>query len=89
MLLGAGIAMCLSCLQALLSKAAPSGVQGAALGFNHAVLSFARILGPIWGGFALGSLGLGWPYLTAALLCCLALVMVVRVYRPLPRAVGG
>src|SRR3546814_205322 len=41
MLLGAGIAMCLSCLQSLLSKAAPASVQGAIMGFNHAVLSLA------------------------------------------------
>lgn len=89
MLLGAGIAMCLSCLQALLSKAAPSSVQGAALGFNHAVLSLARIAGPVWGGFALGSLGLGWPYLSAALLSLCALAAVVWFYRPLPRPAEG
>jgi len=89
MLLGAGIAMCLSCLQALLSKAAPGQVQGSALGFNHAVLSLARILGPVWGGFALGSLGVGWPYATGALLAFCALVMVMWFYRPLPRAVEG
>ncbi|MGF1630762.1 MAG: MFS transporter [Kiloniellaceae bacterium] len=89
MLLGAGIAMCLSCLQALLSKAAPASVQGAAMGFSHAVLSLARILGPVWGGFALGSLGAGWPYLTAALLSSAGLAMVIWIYRPLPRAVEG
>jgi predicted MFS family arabinose efflux permease len=82
MLLGAGIAMCLSCLQALLSKAAPDGVQGSAMGLNHAVLSFARILGPVWGGFALGSLGVGWPYLTGALLTFAALLVVIWFYRP-------
>ncbi len=89
MLLGAGIAMCLSCLQALLSKAAPGQVQGSAMGFNHAVLSLARVLGPVWGGFALGSLGVGWPYATGALLAFCALVMVMWVYRPLPRALQG
>ena len=89
MLLGAGIAMCLSCLQALLSKAAPPSVQGAAMGINHAVLSLARILGPVWGGFALGSLGLGWPYAVAALLSLSALLTVIKVYRPLPRRVEG
>lgn len=89
MLLGAGIAMSLSCLQALLSKAAPGQDQGSAMGFNHAVLSLARILGPVWGGFALGSLGVGWPYATGALLAFCALVMVMWVYRPLPRALQG
>lgn len=82
MLLGAGIAMCLSCLQALLSKAAPQTVQGSAMGLNHAVLSFARILGPVWGGFALGSLGVGWPYLAGALLTFAALAVVIWIYRP-------
>jgi MFS family permease len=85
MLLGAGIAMSLSCLQALLSKAAPDSIQGSAMGLNHAVLSFARILGPVWGGFALGSLGVGWPYMSGALLALLALAMVMWFYRPQPR----
>mgnify|MGYP000253164865 CR=1 FL=1 len=89
MLLGAGIAMCLSCLQALLSKAAPANVQGAALGFNHSVLSLARILGPVWGGFALGSLGVGWPYATAALLSLCALLTVIRVYGPQTQPAEG
>lgn len=89
MLLGAGIAMCLSCLQALLSKAAPARLQGAALGLNHAILSMARILGPAWGGFALGSLGPTWPYAVAALLSFSALLTVVHVYRPLPRQAEG
>lgn len=89
MLLGAGIATCLSCLQALLSKAAPARLQGTAMGFNHAVLSLARILGPAWGGFALGSLGPAWPYAVAALLSFAALLTVMKVYRPLPRRVEG
>jgi len=86
MLLGAGIAVSLSCLQALLSKAAPETVQGAALGFNHAVLSFARILGPVWAGFALGNLGNGWPYASGFLLVAGALALILWVYRPQPRA---
>lgn len=84
-LLGSGIAMCLACLQALLSKAAPAHLQGAILGFNHAVLSLARILGPVWGGFALGALGLDWPYALAALLSLGAVLAVLWIYRPLPR----
>lgn len=89
MLLGAGIAVCLSCLQALLSKATPDAAQGSAMGLNHAVLSFARILGPVWGGFALGSLGTGWPYLSGALLTFVALVLVMWIYRPLRPALQG
>lgn len=89
MLLGAGIAVCLSCLQALLSKATPDAAQGSAMGLNHAVLSFARILGPVWGGFALGSLGAGWPYVSGALLTFVALVLVMWIYRPPRPALQG
>ncbi|WP_299390971.1 MFS transporter [Pelagibius sp.] len=86
MLLGAGIATGLSCLQALLSKAAPASVQGTVMGVNHAVLSMARIVGPIWGGFALGSLGTHWPHLSGAALCLVALTALVLLYRPRVRA---
>ncbi|CAE7211281.1 lcfB [Symbiodinium sp. CCMP2456] len=82
MLLGAGVATSLSCLQALLSKAAPASAQGAVLGVNHAVLSIARILGPIWGGFALGSLGTSWPHLSGAVLVVSALIALILLYRP-------
>ncbi|NIA70106.1 MFS transporter [Pelagibius litoralis] len=89
MLLGGGIATSLSCLQALLSKAAPASVQGTAMGVNHAILSIARILGPVWGGFALGSLGSGWPYLSGAALALIALLLVIWVYRPRQVATEG
>lgn len=89
MLLGGGIATSLSCLQALLSKAAPASIQGTALGLNHAILSVARILGPVWGGFALGSLGSGWPYVSGAALALLALLLMAWIYRPRPAATEG
>lgn len=88
MLLGGGVATSLSCLQALLSKAAPPSIQGTAMGLNHAVLSAARIVGPVWGGFALGSLGSGWPYLSGAALALMALLMTIWIYRPRPQAAG-
>lgn len=89
MLLGGGIATSLSCLQALLSKAAPASIQGTALGLNHAILSVARILGPVWGGFALGSLGSGWPYVSGAALALLALLLMAWIYRPRPAPSEG
>lgn len=89
MLLGGGIATSLSCLQALLSKAAPASIQGTALGLNHAILSVARILGPVWGGFALGSLGSGWPYVSGAALALLALLLMAWIYRPRPATSEG
>ncbi len=50
----------------MVSKYAPESEQGAVLGFNQSIASFARVLGPIWGGFAFDYLGYEFPFLTGA-----------------------
>ncbi len=74
-LLGAGVATGSSCLTSLISQAAPEGAQGALMGLTQSSLSLARILGPLWGGFALQNLGLSWPFATAAVLVLVALIL--------------
>lgn len=50
----------------MVSKYAPENEQGAVLGLNQSIGSFARVLGPIWGGFAFDYLGFQFPFLTGA-----------------------
>jgi len=50
----------------MVSKYAPPSEQGAVLGLNQSVAAFARVLGPIWGGFAFDYLGYQFPFLTGA-----------------------
>ncbi len=50
----------------MVSKYAPEKEQGAVLGLNQSIGSFARVLGPIWGGFAFDYLGYQFPFLTGA-----------------------
>lgn len=50
----------------MVSKYAPAGEQGAVLGLNQSLAAFARVLGPIWGGFAFDYLGFQFPFFTGA-----------------------
>lgn len=50
----------------MVSKYAPEGEQGAVLGLNQSIGSFARVLGPIWGGFSFDYFGFEFPFLTGA-----------------------
>ncbi|MCE1188808.1 MAG: MFS transporter [Ignavibacteria bacterium] len=61
-------------LLSLVSKVAPENEQGAVLGVNQSMASFARMLGPLWGGFAFQYLGYQVPFLTGALVMFLLFV---------------
>lgn len=51
----------------LISKYAPEDQQGSVLGFNSSMGALARVLGPVWGGFAFDYLGYQFPFLTGAI----------------------
>lgn len=53
-------------LLSLVSKVAPENEQGIVLGVNQSFSSFARMLGPLWGGFAYQYLGYQIPFLTGS-----------------------
>ncbi len=55
-------------LLSLVSKVSPEGEQGLTLGVNQSMSAFARMLGPLWGGFAFQFLGYQIPFLTGAVL---------------------
>ena len=73
-------------MQSLISRAAPDNLQGGALGAAQSVASFARILGPAWGGAVFVSLGPDWPYFIGALalapLLLIGLPLVRRFQQP-------
>lgn len=55
-------------LLSLVSKVAPDGEQGIVLGTNQSMSSFARMLGPLWGGFAFQFIGYEAPFLTGSIM---------------------
>jgi len=56
------------------SKYSPDDKQGMVLGFNSSMASLARVLGPLWGGFAFEFLGYEAPFITGAVFTFFTLV---------------
>lgn len=50
----------------LISEVTSDAEQGITLGINQSFSAFARVLGPLWGGFAFEFLGYPFPFLTGA-----------------------
>jgi MFS family permease len=68
-------------LLSLISKVTPESEQGVTLGLNQSFSSFARVLGPLWGGFAFEFIGYPFPFLTGAAFS-LAILIISIVYLP-------
>jgi DHA1 family tetracycline resistance protein-like MFS transporter len=49
----------------MISKYSSEKEQGAILGINQSLSALARVLGPLWGGFAFDYFGYQFPFLTA------------------------
>lgn len=54
-------------LLSLVSEVTHDSDQGMVLGINQSASAMARVLGPLWGGFAFEFLGYPFPFLTGAL----------------------
>ncbi len=50
----------------LISEVTSDAEQGITLGINQSLSALARVLGPLWGGFAFEFLGYPFPFLTGA-----------------------
>ncbi len=68
-------------LLSIISKVATENNQGITLGVNQSFSAFARVLGPLWGGFAFQFLGFAYPFLTGAAFT-LIIVVVGIFYLP-------
>jgi len=68
-------------LNSLISLNASEDQQGAIIGVSRSLATLARILGPLWGGWIYGVLGIKWPFFTAAVVLLAAIV----IGRPLAR----
>jgi len=74
-LLGLGTGLTLPTLTSLLSLSADEENQGSVLGVSRSVGTLARILGPLWGGWCYGALGLHWPFWAASMVSFAAIVV--------------
>ena len=61
----------------LISEVTSETEQGITLGINQSLSSFARVLGPLWGGFAFEYLGYPFPFLTGAVFTFIIFLLTV------------
>lgn len=64
MAIGSGILQPI--IPSMISKYSPENQQGAVLGFSQSISAFARVLGPLWGGFSYDVFGYQFPFITGA-----------------------
>ncbi len=74
-LLSLGYGFASPAIASLISRRAARDLQGEALGLNQSALSLARILGPLAGGLAYGTVGRPAPYLGGALAAVVAFIL--------------
>lgn len=80
MAIGSGILQPI--IPSMISKYTPEQQQGATLGFSQSVSAFARVLGPLWGGFSFDILGYQFPFLTGAFFTLLTLIACYFFMKP-------
>lgn len=66
-------------LLSLISEVTSETEQGLTLGVNQSLSAFARVLGPLWGGFAFEYLGYPFPFLTGAFFSLIIFVLSVTL----------
>jgi len=65
-------------LMSLISRYSAAEDQGGVLGLTQSLNSLARIIGPLWGGFAFDRLGIGMPYISGAAVMAVAAALSIR-----------
>ncbi len=74
-LISLGNALTFPTVTALISTKSGRHEQGKMMGLNQSAASLARVVGPIWGGFLFVSVGIHWPFYSAALFIAMAVVL--------------
>jgi predicted MFS family arabinose efflux permease len=76
-----GVAVLQPVLLGLVSKETGNDEQGSILGINQSLAALARVLGPLWGGFAYNYLGYQFPFLTGGFFTFLAFLGAIYFFR--------
>ncbi len=75
-ILTTGTALLQPIVLSLISKFSPGDIQGGILGVNQSVSALARVLGPLWGGWAFEFWGYEYPFLTGAFFTLVSFMLV-------------
>jgi DHA1 family tetracycline resistance protein-like MFS transporter len=74
-LLGIGTGLNTPTLTSLVSLSTGESSQGSVLGVSRSIATLARIVGPLWGGWAYGAWGKSWPYWSAGGVLLIAVII--------------
>ena len=76
-------------LMSLVSRYSAAEDQGGVMGLMQSLSSLARIVGPLWGGFAFDHLGIGMPYVSGAAVMALASALSIHALWRARLTAGG
>ena len=80
-----GTAFTFPCVTGMLSQVIPNHERGLYMGVQQSFGGLARVIGPIWAGFAFDYLGKGVPFYTGAALALFTLTLGVGIEAHLPK----
>jgi multidrug resistance protein len=80
-----GTAFTFPCVTGMLSQVIPNHERGLYMGVQQTFGGLARVIGPIWAGFAFDYLGKGVPFYTGAALALFTLTLGVGIEAHLPQ----
>ncbi len=83
-ILALGIGILQPILLSLVSKVTSDEEQGITLGINQSLSAFARVLGPLWGGFTFEFFGYSFPFLSSA---AFTLIIILLSILSLPKKI--
>lgn len=87
--LAIGSALAQPSLTSLISKSASPKEQGSVLGVSSSFTSLARVIGPFWGGFIIGTVGMSWPFYTGAVMVLVALAFAFKAVKAVKHVEEG
>jgi MFS family permease len=92
LLIPLGTAFTFPCVTGMLSQVIPNHERGLYMGVQQTFGGIARVIGPIWAGFAFDYLGQGVPFYTGAALAAITIGLGLGIERYIPghaEAKGG
>ena len=84
LLIPLGTAFTFPCVTGMLSQVIPNHERGLYMGVQQSFGGIARIVGPLWAGFAFDYLGKGVPFFTGAALAAFTIFLGVGIEKHIP-----